>query len=115
MLHSAPVVLNRAQNSEYRSVGRFADAATANASATRNATFCPFATIPPTIAMTPTTTAVSRATRTSARGDRQDGGEGDRRDHTEQELAAEVVGQQRCGVVLVRRGHRPRRQQRRRA
>ena len=53
MLHSAPVVLNRAQNSEYRIVGRFADAATANASATRNATFWPFATIPPAIAITP--------------------------------------------------------------
>ena len=69
MLHSAPVVLNRAQNSEYRIVGRFADAATANASATRNATFCPFATMPPAIAIRPTTTAVSRATRTSERGD----------------------------------------------
>src|SRR5919112_3412142 len=65
MLHSAPLVLNRAQNSEYTIVGRFADAATANASATRNATFCPFATIPPAIDTTPTTTAVSRATRTS--------------------------------------------------
>ena len=43
MLHSAPVVLNRFQNSEYRIVGRFAEAATANASATRNAMFWPLA------------------------------------------------------------------------
>src|SRR6478736_3143500 len=39
MLHSAPDVLNRFQNSEYRMVGRLALAATAKASATRNATF----------------------------------------------------------------------------
>src|SRR5690606_21747683 len=39
MLHSAPRVVNRFQNSEYTIVGRLADAATANASATRNATF----------------------------------------------------------------------------
>jgi len=50
MLHSAPEVLNRFQNNEYRIVGRFADAATANASATRNATFWFFARMPPTIA-----------------------------------------------------------------
>ena len=37
MLNRAPVVLKRRQNSEYRMVGRFADAATAKASATRNA------------------------------------------------------------------------------
>ena len=40
MLHSAPRVLNRGQYSEYRIVGRLAAAATANASATRNAMFC---------------------------------------------------------------------------
>ena len=39
MLHSAPRVLNRFQNSEYRIVGRLALAATAKASATRNAMF----------------------------------------------------------------------------
>src|ERR1700732_790488 len=39
MLHNAPLVLNRRQYSEYRIVGRFAAAATAKASATRNATF----------------------------------------------------------------------------
>src|SRR5690349_13937877 len=39
MLHSAPRVVKRFQNSEYTIVGRFADAATAKASATRNATF----------------------------------------------------------------------------
>ncbi len=65
MLHSAPLVLNRFQNSEYRIVGRFADAATANASATRNAMFCPLATMPPTMATAPITSAVMRATRTS--------------------------------------------------
>ena len=43
MLHSAPLVLNRFQNSEYRIVGRFAEAATAKASATRNAMFWPLA------------------------------------------------------------------------
>ena len=53
MLHRAPEVLNRFQNSEYRIVGRLALAATANASATRNATFCPFAKIPPMIARIP--------------------------------------------------------------
>ena len=50
MLHSAPGVLNRFQNSEYRIVGRFADAATAKASATRNAMFWPLARMPRPIA-----------------------------------------------------------------
>ena len=66
MLHSAPRVVNRFQNSEYTIVGRLADAATANASATRNATFWPFAPMPPMIAMMPITTTVRRATLTSA-------------------------------------------------
>src|ERR1044072_5461714 len=65
MAHSVPVVLNRFQNNEYSSVDRFADAANANASATRNATFCPLAMMPPMIDSAPTTTAVSRATLTS--------------------------------------------------
>ena len=39
MLHTAPRVVKLRQNSEYRMVGRLADAATAKASATRNATF----------------------------------------------------------------------------
>ena len=43
MLNRAPRVLNRVQNSEYRMVGRLALAATAKASATRNAMFCPLA------------------------------------------------------------------------
>ena len=64
MLHSAPRVLNRAQYSEYTMVGRLAAAATAKASATRNATFCPLARMPSPIAMTPSTTAVIRDTRT---------------------------------------------------
>src|SRR3954471_15189038 len=68
MLHSAPVVLNRFQNSEYRIVGRFADAATANASATRNATLMPLTRMPPMIATAPMTTAVYRATLTSWSG-----------------------------------------------
>jgi hypothetical protein len=59
-------VLNRRQNSEYRIVGRFADAAMANARATRNATFWSLARMPRTIARSPTTTAVMRATRTSS-------------------------------------------------
>ena len=65
MLHSTPVVLNRFQNSEYRIVGRFAEAATAKASATRKATFWPSAAMPPSTASTPMTHAVMRATRTS--------------------------------------------------
>ena len=43
MLITAPRVVNRRQKSEYRIVGRLALAATAKASATRNATFCPCA------------------------------------------------------------------------
>jgi hypothetical protein len=66
MLHSAPAVLKRFQNSEYRIVGRLAEAATANASATRNAMFCPLARMPPRIATMPITTAVMRATLTSS-------------------------------------------------
>ena len=126
MLHSAPAVLNRLQNSEYRIVGRFADAATANASATRNATFCPFATMPPRIATTPIDHGghpgdphlgargrPSRADHVGVhvvgerrrRGDRQPGDhgedrrEGDRRDEPEQQLAAELVGQQRAAAL----------------
>ena len=59
-------MLNRFQNSEYRIVGRLADAATANASATRNAMFWPLATMPPRIATMPITMAVMRATLTSS-------------------------------------------------
>ncbi len=69
MLNSAPVVLNFFQNSEYSSVGRFADAATANASATRNAMFCPIARMPRTIATMPMTTTVIRETRTCSSSD----------------------------------------------
>ncbi|MCY1232357.1 hypothetical protein D9M72_448440 [compost metagenome] len=46
-------------------VGRFAEAATAKASATRNATFWPLAKMPPAIARRPMTTTVRRATLTS--------------------------------------------------
>ena len=62
-------MLNRFQNSEYRIVGRFADAATAKASATRKATFCPLARMPPPMARAPITSAVIRATLTSESGD----------------------------------------------
>ncbi len=64
MLHRAPQVLNRFQYSEYTIVGRLAEAATANASATRNATFWPLARMPKPIAATPSTTAVIRETLT---------------------------------------------------
>src|SRR5699024_5505181 len=63
MLNRAPVVLKRFQNSEYRMVGRLADAATANARATRNAMFCPAAPMPRTTASMPITTTVIRETR----------------------------------------------------
>ncbi|SIM35415.1 Uncharacterised protein [Mycobacteroides abscessus subsp. abscessus] len=49
-------------------VGRFAEAATAKASATRKATFCPCAPIPPAMASRPMTTTVVLATRISRRG-----------------------------------------------
>src|SRR5699024_1447503 len=62
MDQTAPWVVNFFQNSEYRMVGRLAEAATAKASATRKATFCPWAPMPPTIAKTPMTTTVRRAT-----------------------------------------------------
>ncbi|CAB4936385.1 unannotated protein [freshwater metagenome] len=45
-------------------VGRFAAAATANASATRKAMFCPFARMPRPMARMPMTTAVMRETLT---------------------------------------------------
>src|SRR5699024_7591207 len=63
MENSAPVVLNRFQNSEYRMVGRLADAAMAKARATRNAMFWPMAPIPMTIDRMPITTTVIRETR----------------------------------------------------
>jgi hypothetical protein len=66
--NTAPRVVNLRQYSEYRIVGRFAEAATANASATRNAMFCPGTAIPPMIASRPMTTTVRRATLTSPSG-----------------------------------------------
>ena len=65
MLQMAPWVVNLRQYSEYRMVGRLAEAATAKARATRNATFCPLAKMPPIMASTPMTTTVRRATLTS--------------------------------------------------
>ena len=69
MLHSAPRVVKFFQNSEYRIVGRLAEAATAKASATRKAMFWSLARMPPKIATTPITTAAIRATRTSLSAD----------------------------------------------
>ncbi|SKF62598.1 Uncharacterised protein [Mycobacteroides abscessus subsp. abscessus] len=48
--------------------GRLAEAATANANATRNAMFCDLAAMPPTMASAPITITVVRATRSSASG-----------------------------------------------
>src|SRR5699024_3271943 len=53
MDHSEPRVLNRFQYSEYRIEGRLAEAATANASETRKATFRSLARIPPTMETAP--------------------------------------------------------------
>ena len=58
-------MLNRFQYSEKRMDGRFADAATANASETRKAMLSDLAAIPPRIARTPMTMTVARATFTS--------------------------------------------------
>ncbi len=65
--HTAPAVLKRRQNNESTMTGRLADAATAKASATRNATlaFGP-RTIAIPIEIAPTKNAVTRATRTSS-------------------------------------------------
>ena len=61
---TAPVVLKRFQYSEYKMVGRLADAAMAKASETRKATFWLIARIPSTMETTPMTTTVMRETRT---------------------------------------------------
>ena len=61
---TAPVVLNRFQYRENRMVGRFADAAMANARETRNATFWDIARMPRTIETMPRITTVMRETRT---------------------------------------------------
>src|SRR5258705_693978 len=63
----APRVLNFFQKREKRIAGRFADAAIANASATRNATLRLRAKMPRTIATAPMTNAEYRATTTSCR------------------------------------------------
>ena len=68
MDHTAPRVVKRRQYREYTMVGRFAEAATAKARATRNATFCPWAPMPPAMETTPMTTTVVLATRSSWRG-----------------------------------------------
>src|SRR6478735_3454878 len=61
----APRVLNRFQNNEYRITGRFADAAMANAIATRNATFSDCAGMDSAMDTAPMHTAAIRPTRTS--------------------------------------------------
>src|SRR5919108_3267958 len=66
---TAPAVLNRFQNIDMRITGKFAEAATAKASATRKATlaFGP-RTIAIAMATIPTTKALMRATITSSPG-----------------------------------------------
>ena len=109
------------QYSEYRSVGRFADAATANASATRNAMFWLWATIPrrsrrcrrrprqprhPHFGLRRGLAALDHVgvhvvRERGRRGDRQpghhgqDGRERHRRDEAQQDHAAELEGEQR--------------------
>jgi len=63
-----PPVWHFFQYSVSSTAGRLDDAATANASATRCATFWPFAAMPITIAMTPTISEEMRAARTSSPG-----------------------------------------------
>ena len=63
-----PPVLQRFQYSVSSTHGKLADAATANASATRCATFCPLARMPIAIAIAPTTTVAMRAARTCSCG-----------------------------------------------
>src|SRR4051794_24964393 len=65
MPHVAPLVLNRFQNNENRITGRFADAAIANAMATRKATFNDCAGMASAMATAPMQTAAIRPTRTS--------------------------------------------------
>ncbi len=65
MLQTAPEVLNRFQNRLNSSAGRFAEAATAKASATRNAMFSFCAGIASAIATAPMPIAANRATRSS--------------------------------------------------
>ena len=66
MLHVAPRVLKRRQNMLKMIAGRLADAATANASATRNAMLSRWAGIDSAMAIAPMTNAAIRATRTSS-------------------------------------------------
>ena len=67
--HTAPRVVNRFQNKDKIITGRLAEAATANANATKNATFALGPSkIAMAIATAPTTNAVTRATRTSSPG-----------------------------------------------
>src|SRR2546430_15558826 len=67
MPQTAPRVLTRFKNSENRIAGRSAEAAIANATATRNATLRPRAKMPRTTATAPITRAAYRATVTSSR------------------------------------------------
>ena len=68
MPSTMPPVLQRFQNSVSSTHGKFADEATANASATRCATFWPFAAMPMVIASAPTTTVAMRAAMTCSCG-----------------------------------------------
>ncbi len=64
MPSTMPPVLQRFQKSVSSTHGKLADDATANASATRWATFCPFDRMPMVIAIAPTITVAMRAART---------------------------------------------------
>ena len=63
-----PPVLQRFQYSVSSTHGKFADAATANASATRCATFWPLAAMPMMIASAPTKIVATRAALTCSCG-----------------------------------------------
>ena len=69
MAQVAPRVLNRFQNRFITSAGRLPEAATAKASATRNAMFRSWAKIDSTMATPPIANAAIRATLTSSFSD----------------------------------------------
>ncbi len=68
MPSTMPPVLHFFQNSVSSTQGKFADDATANASATRCATFCPLAAMPIVMASAPTITVAIRAALTCSCG-----------------------------------------------
>ena len=66
ILVTAPAVVNRRQKIDNSSAGKLALAAIANASDTMYATFCPLKVMPSTMAIMPSTTVATRATRSSS-------------------------------------------------